>query len=194
MGIATHPWILAGCLGVACCGSTVSREAAEPPAPTEDAPPPAPAPPAPVPPADDPVAVTIPLLGGGTVRLAKLAGTPRMVYVPDPDASGADLAALARWASDVARGGRDPGPVVVLLAVGGDHDRLADAWGIPIPGVYFGWDPQGAVAAKLAIDHFPAVILVDGRGRVTLRTFGTAAYDLDAIARKARALSGAPDW
>ncbi|RMG99154.1 MAG: hypothetical protein D6705_03950, partial [Deltaproteobacteria bacterium] len=142
----------------------------------------------------DPLATDVPLLSGETVDLGRLRGIPRLVYFVAPDASDERLVELARWAADVARGGRNPGPVVVLVAATNAHDRLVDLWGVPSPGVYYGWDPQGAVAARLAVEAFPAVILADAEGHIVLRRSGESAARLAEIGRKARATTGAPDW
>ncbi len=185
--------LLVAVLAVAC-----TPRADRPTAPGPTPAPPAPPTPAPQSPPDsevpDPLDTTIPLLGGGGLELRRFRAMPRLLYFAAPDAADEDLARLASWAADVARGGREPGPVVVLVATAEAHDRVVDLWGIPPPGVYYGWDPQGAAAARLAIRSFPAAILVDAKGRVRLRRVGPKAADLSEIGRKARVAAGAPDW
>jgi hypothetical protein len=118
----------------------------------------------------------IPLVGGGELALSSLRGRVVLLEISASWADGAP-AARARWA-ELARA-HPAGLAVVLVAV---EDEPADPTLLP-GGVLVGWDPQGALAARLRIAGFPTLIVLDRTGTIALIRRG---YD-DAIAAEVAA-------
>ncbi len=126
-----------------------------------------------------PLALTVPLVGGGRRELAELRGRPVLLELSDAGAPGRDQA-QARWRALVERTGE--GVVVVSVALDPDPAALPEGWVDDPPPFVLGWDPQGALAAKLGLEALPTVVLLDGEGRI-VAVFEGAAPDEAAIER-----------
>lgn len=127
----------------------------------------------------EPLELRVPRLGGGVLDLAELRG--RAVLLELSDAATPDRAqAQARYRALVEREGE--AVVVVSVAVDAQRDALPAAWLDDPPPFELGWDPQGAVAARLGLGVLPTVVLLDSAGVVVAVHEGTPPDD-DALER-----------
>ncbi|MBC8070402.1 MAG: hypothetical protein IAG13_18870 [Deltaproteobacteria bacterium] len=122
----------------------------------------------------------IPLAHGGVLPLASLRG--KVVILELGGAADRDATVEADYAALAQSSGASLAIVMVALDPGGWHD---DA-----PPHTLGWDPQGALAAKLRAASLPTVIVLDAQGRIAhqyggARTSGHA----EAIATAKRLLT-----
>lgn len=138
-----------------------------------------PEPPAPLPdPAHAPVNrepgelldATIPLLDGAGLPLAQLRGR---VVVLELTATWAE-----RWAEAYpfyTRLLQQHGPerlAVVVIAMDSERATLSPEPGLRGPGFDLGWDPQGALAARLQAAALPTVVILDRQGRISFAVGG----------------------
>lgn len=98
----------------------------------------------------------IPLAHGGVLTLTSLRG--KVVILELDDAAHRDAAVEADYAALAEGAGAELAIVMVALDPGGWHD---DA-----PPHLLGWDPQGALAAKLHAAALPTVLVLDAEGRI----------------------------
>jgi hypothetical protein len=141
--------------------------------PTRSAPGVTPEPPAPLPdPVHTPVnrepgellEATVPLVDGDGLALTSLRGR---VVVLELTATWAD-----RWSETYpfyARLLQQHGPerlAVVVVAMDSERATLSPEPGVRGPGFDLGWDPQGALAARLQVAALPTVVVLDREGRI----------------------------
>jgi len=110
------------------------------------------------------LAVTVPLVDGDGLALASLRG--RVVV----------LELTATWTRSwpetypfYARLLREHGPdklAVIVVALDSERAALSPEPGVRGPGFDLGWDPQGALAARLQAAALPTVVVLDREGRI----------------------------
>lgn len=110
------------------------------------------------------LAVTVPLVDGDGLDLTSLRG--RVVV----------LELTATWTRSwpetypfYARLLREHGPdrlAVIVVAMDNERAALSPEPGLRGPGFDLGWDPQGALAARLQAAALPTVVVLDREGRV----------------------------
>ncbi|MEX1362352.1 MAG: hypothetical protein AB1Z98_04455 [Nannocystaceae bacterium] len=105
--------------------------------------------------------LTVPLLGGGRLELAELRGRAVLLDLGDASNPARDEA-QARYRALVER---DERVVVVSVALDATAEDLPASWQDAPPFV-LGWDPQGALAARLQLVMLPTVVLLDTQGRI----------------------------
>ena len=121
----------------------------------------------------DPLVLTVPLFDGRALPLDQLRGGVVVLalsatWVPGWDDNQQFFRSIVG----------DYGDALTVVTVAMDRDRstLSRHWERdPLPFI-LGWDPQGALAAKLRVASLPAVVLVDAQG-VVLATW--AGFDAD---------------
>jgi len=107
--------------------------------------------------------LSVPLVGGGQEGLAELRG--KAVLLELTDASEPDREAVQRrWRALVEQ--RGDAVAVVCVAMDADASTLPASWTDDPPPFVLGWDPQGAVAARLQVRVLPTVVLLDAAGRI----------------------------
>jgi hypothetical protein len=106
--------------------------------------------------AGDVLDANVPLAHGGVLPLASLRG--KVVILELGGAADRDATVEADYAALAESSGDRLAIVMVALDPGGWHD---DA-----PPHTLGWDPQGALAAKLHAATLPTVIVLDAEGRI----------------------------
>ncbi len=107
--------------------------------------------------------VAVPLVGGGTQALAELRGQPVLLELSDAGSPGREQA-QARWRALVDR--REDALAVVSVALDAEASALPASWTDDPPPFVLGWDPQGALAARLQLAVLPTVVLIDARGAI----------------------------
>ncbi|MCB9714511.1 MAG: TlpA family protein disulfide reductase [Myxococcales bacterium] len=105
--------------------------------------------------------LTLPLLGGGSLELSELRGHPVLLSLddkgsPDRDRDQDRYRALVEADEDI---------MVVSVGLDSVVEDLPAGWQDAPPFV-LGWDPQGAVAARLGLVALPTVVLLDPQGRI----------------------------
>lgn len=107
--------------------------------------------------------LSVPLVGGGQQGLAELRG--KAVLLELADASEPDRDAVQRrWRALVEQ--RGDAVAVVCVAMDADPNALPGSWIEDPPPFVLGWDPQGAIAARLQLRVLPTVVLLDAEGRI----------------------------
>lgn len=123
--------------------------------------------------------LVVPLWGGGVQDLAQLRGRPVLLELADA-ASPQREPAQARYRALVEGQLEGQGdaqmdaqvdaqrqiPIVVSVALDADVAGLPPAWTDDRPPFILGWDPQGALAARLQLVVLPTVILLDAAGTI----------------------------
>ncbi len=133
--------------------------------------------------------LSVPLLGGGVQPLAELRGRPVLLELADAASPQRDAAqdryrALAEREAEAL--------TVVSVALDADTTALPASWTDDRPPFVLGWDPQGAVAARLQLSALPTVILLDAQG-VIVEVHEGAPPDDQALERWLRdAADGGP--
>ena len=112
--------------------------------------------------AGEQVDANVPLQQGGVLSLAELRG--KVVVLEVVDAAHRDAAVEAEYAAVLARFAGRVEVVMVSLD--------ADGWVGDVPPFVLGWDPQGALAARLLAASVPTVLLLDTAGRVVTQYSG----------------------
>lgn len=107
--------------------------------------------------------LVVPLWGGGQQDLAELRGRPVLLDLADAPAPGRE-AAQQRYRALVEREG--DAVVVVSVALDPEVAALPAAWTDDRPPFVLGWDPQGALAARLQLATLPTVLLLDPAGTI----------------------------
>ncbi len=133
---------------------------------------------------------TIPLLDGDGLSLERLRGR---VVVLELTATWAD-----RWAEAYpfyTRLLQQHGPerlAVIVVAMDSERATLSPEPGLRGPGFDLGWDPQGALAARLQAAALPTVVILDRQGRVAFVQAGAPAGATRAIEDGVRQALAAP--
>jgi hypothetical protein len=109
----------------------------------------------------DALDVVVPLVDGGALELASLRGKVVLLEIsastePGWDASLSEHAALAQAYGEHLR--------IVVVASDADMSALED---VALGPFELGWDPQGALAAKLRVAGFPTFLIVDPEGKIS---------------------------
>lgn len=107
--------------------------------------------------------LSVPLVGGGQQGLAELRGRPVLLELGDAGVRDRD-AAQQRWRALVQREG--DAVAVVCVAMDADANALPASWIDDPPPFVLGWDPQGAIAARLQARVLPTVVLLDASGAI----------------------------
>lgn len=107
--------------------------------------------------------LSVPLVGGGQRPLAELRGTPVLLELADASSPDRD-AVQQRWRALVEQ--RGDAVAVVCVAMDADPNALPASWIDDPPPFVLGWDPQGAIAARLQLRVLPTVVLLDAQGRI----------------------------
>jgi hypothetical protein len=123
--------------------------------------------------------LTVPLMGGRWQPLAELRGKAVLLELSTASAPGRD-AAQARWWALAEREGERV--AVVCVAMDAEASALPERWVDDPPPFVLGWDPQGALAARLGARALPTVVLLDASGRI-VGVYEGAAPDEAAIDR-----------
>jgi hypothetical protein len=166
---------------VASCRPTAS----ETPAPTNAQPPPS-TEPGPV------LEASIPLLSGDAVALGSFRGK---VVVLELSASYRDSWEVAHrhYRGLLDTHGEDA-LAVVTVSMDMEADAIGRYWEQDPPPFVLGWDPQGALAARLGVQRLPAIFVLDRQGRLLLERGGfdeaVAQEIAGAVRRAVRSASG----
>ena len=129
--------------------------------------------------------LVIPLPGGDILPLAQLRG--RVVVLE------LTRAANPGWPETFAfynRLLREYGPdrlAVVVVAVDPERAALSPEPDVRVHGFELGWDPQGALAARLQAAALPTVIVLDREGRISSAQAGPAPGAARSLADSVRA-------
>jgi len=133
---------------------------------------------------------TVPLLDGAGLQLASLRGR---VVVLELSATWAD-----RWSESFAFYNRllqQHGPdklAVVVVAMDSERATLSPEPGVRARGFDLGWDPQGALAARLQVAALPTVVVLDRGGHISFVQGGTPPGATQAIEDGIRQALAAP--
>ncbi len=133
---------------------------------------------------------TVPLLDGAGLQLASLRGR---VVVLELSATWAD-----RWSESFAFYNRllqQHGPdklAVVVVAMDSERATLSPEPGVRARGFDLGWDPQGALAARLQVAALPTVVVLDRGGHIRFVQGGTPPGATQAIEDGIRQALAAP--
>ncbi|MBX7079360.1 MAG: hypothetical protein K1X88_09260 [Nannocystaceae bacterium] len=130
--------------------------------------------------AGEQIDANVPLQAGGVLPLASLRG--RVVIIEVVDAAHRDAAAEADYRALL----EQLGDAVEVVLVSLD----ADGWHGDAPPVQLGWDPQGALAARLQAATLPTVIVLDAEGRVAFQYAGARERGHAEVLATARRLAG----
>lgn len=114
--------------------------------------------------AGDELSLVIPGVESEVIDLATLRG--QTVILAVSGTTEANFEELLSWLE--AMQAAAPDRVSVLVA----SDPEADALDAILSPVRLGWDPQGAVAARLSVARLPTVFVIDPEGRVRVVTAG----------------------
>jgi hypothetical protein len=106
--------------------------------------------------------VNVPLASGDVLALATLRG--KVVVLELSDAVHRDAAALADYDRLLAAHAERLAVIVVSL------DK--DPWDAPPSSYAVGWDPDGALAARLQASALPMVLVLDAEGRIAFQHGG----------------------
>ncbi len=127
------------------------------------------------------VDANVPLPDGSVLPLAELRG--KLVVLELVDAAHRDAKVEADYAAVL----RDAGDRVEIVMV----SLEPEGWAGDVPPFRLGWDPQGALAARLLAASVPTVMLLDRDGRVAAQYSGTRAPGhAELLAKLEGALSG----
>ncbi|MEM9457248.1 MAG: hypothetical protein AAGF11_23925 [Myxococcota bacterium] len=111
--------------------------------------------------------LVVPLWGGGVQDLADLRGRPVLLELADATSLQRESAqARYRALVDMQVDRQGEVPIVVSVALDADVAGLPPAWTDDRPPFILGWDPQGALAARLQLVVLPTVILLDAAGTI----------------------------
>lgn len=122
----------------------------------------------------------VPLADGGVLALPSLRG--KVVILELCDAAHRDAAAEADYTALAQSSGDALAVVMVAL------DR--DGWHDDAPPHTLGWDPQGALAARLRAAKLPTVLVLDPQGRIAFQYGGArASGHADVLATAQRLLA-----
>jgi hypothetical protein len=123
----------------------------------------------------------VPLLDGGALDLAELRGRAVLLEISATWAEGwAEGHAAHRLLVD------ELGDRVAVVVLAADADPMllenerAGPWTV-------GWDPMGALAARLSVAGFPTYVVLDPAGRIAAVQRGANASDLDQLHAAVRA-------
>jgi len=137
--------------------------------------------------------VRVPLLGGEVLALASLAGRPALLVIvattgvgAEPELAAATGAAwtagidrqLARWHARLGPGALP----AVHVSLAADVAAVEREWRALTAEWLQGWDPGGAVAARLGVSRLPAALLIGRDGRVAAAWVGAGPRWTDALA------------
>ena len=107
------------------------------------------------------VELSIPLFEGGVVELARFRGQVVVLEVSASYARG--WTAMHRRYQDLLQAHGEDALSVITVALDMDAGDLA-AWERDPPPFTLGWDPQGALAARLGVTSLPTVFVLDHEG------------------------------
>lgn len=107
---------------------------------------------------------TIPLIGGGSVGLERFRGR---VVILELSASYREewRPAHQLYRSMLEQHGEDA-LSVIAVSMDMDPQAIQRHWDRDPPPFVLGWDPQGALAARLRVRRLPTVFVLDAKGRV----------------------------
>jgi len=124
--------------------------------------------------AGDSIELTIPGVEGEFIELESLRG--KTVVLAIGGTTEAHWEAMLAWLEGVQEA--DPARrAAILVASDPEPDALDDV----MSPVLLGWDPQGAVAARLSVARLPTVFVIDAEGQVVIVRPGFEAADRDAL-------------
>lgn len=152
--------LLAGALAAAACTRPQTGPAPEPPPPDAPVRPDAPV----GHPAGERLDLTVPLLAGQGLPLASLRG--RVVVLELSSAASPAWPAAFAFYNDLLREHGADRLAVVLVALDRERELLSPEPDLRVHGFELGWDPQGAVAARLQAAALPTVLVLDRDGRL----------------------------
>lgn len=131
--------------------------------------------------------LTIPLIDGAALPLASLRG--KLVII-ELSATWSETWAWTEAYSlynELLRAHGEDRLAVVLVALDRERGALSPEPGTRAAGFELGWDPQGALAARLQVAAFPAIILLDPEGAVIhAEAGGQGSTREDAVAPRVR--------
>lgn len=122
------------------------------------------------------VDANVPLPDGGVLGLAELRG--KLVVLELVDTAHRDAAVESDYAKV-----QSEAPDVEIVMVSLD----AEGWVGDVPPFRLGWDPQGALGARLLVASVPTVMLLDRDGRVAAQYSGARAPGHAELLAKLRA-------
>jgi peroxiredoxin len=125
---------------------------------------------------------SVPLQQGGTVSLAELRG--KVVLLELSDAAHRDATVLADY--EALQREHSDGLAVIVVSL----DR--DGWTGDVPALLLGWDPAGALGARLRAGSIPAVLLIDRDGRLLEQYAGARESSHARLLTRARLALTAP--
>jgi hypothetical protein len=124
--------------------------------------------------AGDQVDLLVPGVEAEFIDLQELRGKTVILAVSGTQEAG--WSALLAWMEEVQSA--DPETRVAVLVA---SDPQADALDDILSPVRLGWDPQGAVAARLSVARLPTVFILDVEGRVVVVKAGFEEADRVAL-------------
>jgi cytochrome oxidase Cu insertion factor (SCO1/SenC/PrrC family) len=127
---------------------------------------------------------TVPLLSGEALDLASLRGR---VVVLELSATWVETWERAHedYEKMLAQIGDDD-LVVVVVSLDAERDKLGSEWERNSHPFLLGWDPQGALAARLQVADLPTVFVVGRDGRIAHVLSGSGLSDRSGIAEHVR--------
>lgn len=127
---------------------------------------------------------TVPLLSGEALELASLRG--RVVVL---ELSATWVAtweeAHQRYDEILAKNGDDD-LVVIVVSLDAERDRLVSEWERHPHPFLLGWDPQGALAARLQVADVPTLFVIGRDGRIAHILSKSGLSDYPTIAEHVR--------
>lgn len=178
---------LALLLAAACTPATAPSV---PPSAPEPAAPPGPLAPIRTPPGEL-LDLTVPLSGGDALPLARLRG--RVVVLELTSAAAPGWPETFAFYNRLLREHGADHLAVVVVAIDPERATLSPEPDLRAHGFELGWDPQGAVAARLQAAALPTVIVLDRAGRIAFVQAGPAEGATRSLTDSIRAaIAGAP--
>lgn len=135
------------------------------------------------------VELSIPLFEGGAVELERFRGKVVVLEVSASYAQGWDELHERYRKLLETHGEDDLGVITVSLDM---EPAALSSWERDPPPFTLGWDPQGALAARLGVTRFPTVFVLDRKGALVVEVAGFSGELLSRVEQGvARQLAGA---